>query len=382
MNKESSPIDNEPFVVIEPEIREDREPIVNLLARFNWLYKFIGAVTNKKGRFDRSKEHTRGREYPMFLRRRRAELLADLKNNKTKDEKRAILREAHYRDELARQHLNQRVLTVKLPELGDQSVRYIDLVPPKELDQYQPPIFFIPGASNDIECVGSLAHEAALRGRRVIVVAYPESFNGHTTQEFSNAVAVDDCYGPHVAFFKAALKHLLGKCEKIEIWGYSTGAPIAAAILKESEWQKRTQDCVFICPASTVNQTLGSVKRGAASDVGLFKKFKSSANFVFSTGGKKPKTEQLKLREKIFESLLRRVAKLSPDWDKVGVVEDGNITIVNGRKDKITKSASAHYLFNKNPKVRSKVRSIDLIDGFHTTPLAQPKRVIDLIFAE
>lgn len=393
-------------------IHEESETVKNLLGIFEKLYYYAGAIT-RPSKFAKSEHNPQGKERPLFLRHERAHIVKGIRSKRTEFfktkhatdalegsewEKAKLLKqkneealqdiaplriEARLRDLLAEQYLNQRTISINLPELGVQQARTIDLCLPDAFRTRKlkalPPIFFIPGASNDIECVGALAVEMALAGRRVIVVAYPESFNGHATKEFAEAAKTDASYGPHVAFFKAALDHFTSAHKQIELWGFSTGSPITASILQEPSYQKKTTNAVLICPASSVNQSVKDVERGGRSELAAFKDFGSTANFVFSTGTKnEPNQEQLARRGDIFQSLLQRVARTYTHWPSTHVRDGGRITILSGSRDKITKSSQAKELFAKNEQMHF----IELPHGFHMTPLIDPKTAVTKIFDE
>jgi len=211
----------------------------------------------------------------------------------------------------------------------------------------------------------------------VIVVGFPESFSGRTTQAFAEAVKQDSGFGPHAAFFKAALEKLLGKNQPVELWGLSTGAPIISMILKDPAYQERVNQAVLVCPASSVDQSVASLNLGAMHDLGAMKERGQSAYFTMTVESKIPREkEQIKLREEIFGALITKVAKKNEAWKEARVQDGGNIVVVSGRKDKITKSAERNQDFQQHPQVRV----LDLPNGYHMSPQVDAERVIPAIF--
>lgn len=190
------------------------------------------------------------------------------------DDLRAINEEKKAIDFIAKEFLMaQREVNVDLGGLGVQTARYVVLSalaekPPglEEEIKVKPPIFLIPGVSNDLEGIGSLGHELALQGRQVVMVAYPEAWKGRVTKEFAQAaqeVVTSDNYEPFTKFFEGAIDNILqdpdfvkqnGVQQSIELWGYSTGANLVADILRDEKYQKMTTDAVLISPGSCMDQ--------------------------------------------------------------------------------------------------------------------------------
>lgn len=386
-------------------INESREPVKNLLAAFErvcYANKKItrqGLLPSKQERPDAVRvERAKLYQHVMQLRQEKRKILeqiqdtsssADEKEDKTSDThwdtKRKLaplLLEAKQRDILAKQYLTQRELSVPLPELGLQSSRVIELVlPEKDRDmesQNLPPIFLIPGISNDVECVGSLAMEVAMKGRRVIVVGYPESYNGSVTPEFVKAVADHASYGPHVAFYKAALDSLIPNKGEVELWGYSTGCPITAELLTDPDYQSRTKNAVLICPASSVDQSQTSLTLGAIAEAKHFATTKeTTASLMMTAGSLRPETKTHEwLRTKTFEALSTRVRRAYPFWKSARVQGEKPIIVVNCEQDQITKSDQLKDQLREDEHIDL----ITLPGAYHTTPLLEPANTIQKIF--
>lgn len=391
---------------IGPNIEEEKEPMKNAVELFEKIFYASGVITHAS-KFNRSEEHPNAAERPMFARTRRAKLFnkiksetgdnvqykegaginfSDLKSSaEEKDFKKNILEEARLRDLIDQQTLNQHEFSINLPNYGEQKARMIDITPPAELITEKtkdlPPIFLIPGLSNDIECITNLAAELAYDGRRVVSLAYPESMMAQTTEEFAQAVESDPSFEPHVQFFGAMVDHLTKDNKNIELWGYSTGAPIAAGILKNEKYQQSVDNAVLLCSAASVEQKPTSVKIGAAKEIGYLKDngFDAGASFHFMGVGfnQEPSKKQSELHDKIFATMLNKISHANEDWKDAKVRENGNILVVSGEKDQITKSVEMNDEFSKD---NNQIRTLTIPDGYHSTPLMEPENVLPKIF--
>lgn len=265
--------------------------------------------------------------------------------------------------------------------MGIQTARYVKLVPPEPLQNdltKRPIIVLIPGISNDLDCVGTLMQEAVFMGRRITSIAYPESFMGTVTEQFAKVVEGSLDYTPHVDFFKAAISKLLKEGELIELWGYSTGAPIVEQILNDSQFQERTTNAVLLCPASSVDQSAGSLNMGLLNEIGLLKKhFPFLSRFTLTAGSKEPGDKQQEgLRKRVMNGLLKKVVRKYDFWKQAKVRKGGNIILVSGQHDQVTKSHQAIGEFSQNPQIQV----LPLRDGYHATPGINPQGVLPQIF--
>ncbi len=387
-----------PSAELGAPIHEQREPVKNLMSAFESLYYEGGKIT-RRGNLPSQKERPdiirveRAKIYHQVIaakHERNSALSAEFDEDKRDDirweAKRNIaplLLEAKQRDALAEQYLTQREISVELPGLGVQSSRTIDLVLPNKDRSPEtvktPTIFLIPGISNDVECVGSLALEVAMKGRHVTVVGYPESYNGNVTPEFVKAVDADQAYGPHVAFYKAAIDHLIAAGQEVELWGYSTGCPIVAEILNDPRYQERTQNAVLIAPASSVDQSQASLTIGAIAEAKHFFQTKATtANLMMTKASVRPETDQhKKLRTKTFEALSKKVRRAYSHWKTARTEHGMPIVVVSCENDQITKSDQLKAEFAAD-------QHIDLINipgAYHTTPLMEPAKIIDQILS-
>lgn len=364
-------------------IQEKSVPEINLIEKLDRLFYAAGKVT-RPSRFGKSQETPEGLERSLLSRTARATLLAKLeaipKNDREKRQE--IIKEAKFRDEIARQYLNQGEVTVNLPGLGEQTARFVVIEPPRSLvtkeTKAKPAIFLIPGISNDIDSVGSLVQEIAFLGRKVIVVGFPESYMGKVSSEFVNAVQKSKNYQPHTTFFKTAATKLLGVVDNIELWGFSTGAPITAEILADPEFQKRTTNTVLLSPASSVNQSKLQLNLGIIKEiVRLAKNFGRLPKYSLTWGRKTPdREEQKQLKQNFYKSLLDKVRRESDFWRIMKVKDTGKIVIVSGKRDQMTRSSAAISKFSKNPQAEI----VDFPDGSHVTPLVESQKVLTEVF--
>lgn len=381
--------------VITPPIQERSVPegnrIGNLVENFNkLLYRFrlnrFRLVTHEsviRGSEVRS-------ERPLSLRATRVQLFQEFKSTpKTdKEARKNILTEAHDRDEIARQYLTQGEVKVSLLNLGEQSARYTIINPPEsrrrpETDS-KPPIFLIPGISNDIDCVGALAQEIPFMGRKVIVVGMPESQIGKVTPEFAKAVSESPSFGPHVDFYKGAINALIGQDGQVELWGHSAGSAIIAEILNDPKFQARVTDAVLLNPASSANISSIALNLGISNELrNLISR--NLPKYTLSSQGNLPeRVDHKQLRENVFKIMLKKVCTVAESWKKARVREGGKIIVYSGRQDRMTRS---YEIFrgdqNSLDSVKKENPQIEVIDdpnGFHSTPLIEPQTIIREVF--
>ena len=377
MENNFQPLKKEVRAEIGPVIQEKKEDVKNLVETFEELYYVAGAVT-APSTFGRSEENPEGRERPFFLRAHRAELYQKIKSV-SPEEREQVLKEANLRDAIAEQYLNQKDLKIHFSEYGDLSARMVDMNPPESLttpeNKNLPPIFLMPGIANDIEVVNNMACEIVMQGRRVVVVAQPESIKGHVTPEFADAVEKDATFGPHTAFFGEALKHIFKDTDSFELWGFSTGGAIAALLLHDPEFQKKVTNAVLIAPAGFVEQSNLSLNVGLLHDMALFKN-KKSAHFIWGYGFKK--NEQLALHDQVMSSLVKKITHANDNWKDARVADGGSIVLVSGGKDMVTKTTTMNTAFKQNPQIRV----LDLPNAYHMSPQTEAQTIIPQILKE
>ncbi len=365
-----------------PIIKQESEPLKNLTELFDKVYYLQSKVTHKS-KFARTPENRAGRDRPLFNRYDRANLFKKLKltPKENREEREKIIKEAHLLDEVNEKYFDQIEMSVDMPEYGEQKVRMADLLPPESLqtseNKTKPPIFFIPGLGNDIECVSALITQTALSGRRLVIASFPESFMGHATPGFADAVEKDSGFNPHVKLYKSIIEKTFGDNQELELWGYSTGATIIAEILNDKKYQDRTKNATLIMPVAVVEQSVSSIIAGTLKELKVFGKV-STAQLNFPTNTKEPREkEQAKLRKQIIGSLIKKVCKPICDWKSAKVKNGGNIIVITGGKDDMTKSSRIHDRFEKE---NAQMVSVDLPGIYHLTPPLEPQKIISKIF--
>ncbi len=309
----------------------------------------------------------------------RARIYKDLKKipKENKDARQKLIDEAHTRDKLARDFLNQSEITVHVMEgsepLGEQTARYVILEPPvREGQAEKPPIFLIPGISNDLDSVSGLAQELAYSGRKVVTVAYPDTRPGKVTQEFAKAVKESSHFEPHTAFNEAAIDKLLPEGE-FDLWVFSTGGPIGAEILNDPKYQNRVSNAVLLAPASSVDQSTLSAGLGLAHELAELKSTGHRYSLVIGARNLDIPKEANAARGAVSSGLAGKVIKSMPDlYEGAKVKEGGKIIVISEEKDEVTKSKKAEGIFSRNPQMEH----IILEGAYHNTAVIEPERVI------
>lgn len=360
---------------LEP-IREPSHPEKNQFDTANAAFRLLGAVTRT------GENH--GTERPLSVRRERARLFTEIKSTDDRTAKRSALNEAHQRDEVLRQILNQHTVDINTSEYGAASARYAKIDPPNAevFDSGKGPIVIIPGISNDIACMDAVAMEAALSGRQVYILGYPGSYMGTVDEDFTEAVERSESYEAHAGFFKNALKSILPDEQNMELWGFSTGGPIVANILSDDEnLRKKISDAVLINPAGAVKRTNIGLFSGLAKEgLTAIAHPKTYSAYVLTTGrkdtGRPELPEQKKRKNRIFSSLLKKIRTVSDDWETMRVRDGGTITVVAGDSDDVTLCRNSFSESKKpdNPQVR-----VVPFPGRHSAPLVNAKQLIDAL---
>lgn len=388
-------------------LETEGSPEINILKMFEGFYQQLGWVTGKS--------RTDGYMRPLSLRADRAQMYKELvkepnpllklalksplirtilrkirsKQKKEVDEvdvdpgkmekrrhRTEVLKRARLKDSIAGQFLDQQEIRVNIEGAGEQMARFTIIGPPLEYEGARDPtpIFLIPGAANDLSCVETLAWELALEGRMVIVVGYPDSNMGDVSEGFVKRVEDSKNYEAHSEFFAKALEQLVPDGE-VEMWGFSTGAPIVAQMLSNPELSQRVGKAVLMAPASSVDQSDISFNTGVVAEIAeLRKDFKNVPKYTFTWGQENEDKEHKKRRENSLEALLKKVQTGMPGlWKKAKVKEGGKIVVVSGNRDKVTKSSEYWDQYNsENPQLLP----IE-IDGSHSGALTDSKGTME-----
>ena len=337
----------------------------------------------------------------LALRRVRRELMGKVKNTQNTEERRDFITQGHARDELAEQFMSgQEEVLVDLGDLGEQMARFVVLTPLKsrsgEVQSSKPPIFILPGISNDLESTGMLAQEAAfLLGRDVVLIGFPESWHGEATDAFGRATEESTSYEPHTAFFKKAIENIrakqnvqaaIGNPSEIELWGYSTGAAIVAEILTDPQYREQVANAVIIAPPSCVDQKnlkiLGqeiplptAMIRELLQNVRP-KNIKDTAKLNVTNRRDIQYTEDHRKRMlRTYNALREKVLRKNNWWkNDLKVKAGGRITVVSYDSDRLTRSYEVVDQIAQNPNL-----SVVELHGGHNNALTKPEILIDAV---
>lgn len=372
---------------ITPTTQEHAVPEGNLIANLSRLARAFRLITNRS--HIRIGNQDTNSERPLSLRTQRAQLYDKFRHvpKSDREARQRILSEAHDRDEIARQYLTQGEVKVNFPGLGGQAARYTIINPPEGRRTAEgagkPPIVLIPGISNDIDCVGALAQEIPFMGRVVIVVGMPESQMGRVTPEFAKAAAESASFALHADFFKAAINSMPGGYDQIELWGHSAGGPIIAEILNDPEFQGKVTDAVLLNPASCAAITPRELNLGVLNELRNFGRNFSKYTLTMGTDSAIPQGPvQKELKKAVSAAMLKKVCSISERWKQARVIEGGKIVVYSGQEDQLTRS---YEIFNgvsqdRLKEVNPQLEVIDDPNGFHSTVLTQPQRIISQVF--
>lgn len=337
------------------------------------IFRILGMVTRK----NKTKEMHR----PTSVRRTRAKILKLFKGTNDRAERTSLTKEAKDRDVILKQFLHQGDVEVSLNGMGNVASRFVDIAPPPEREQKgKPPIVLIPGISNDVACVDSLVQELAYSGRRVITIAFPESWMGTIDEQFEKAVGESETFAPHAEFFANAIRQILPRGD-MELWGFSTGGPLAAEMLSKDEaFAERVTDAVLLNPAGSAQLNPTKLWRGVANEARSI----LTPDFALAvlTNGRAPSEVpeakgQRGLKEAVFGHLLQRVCNVSPYWKDAHVKEGGSIVVLAGEKDDMTHCRTAFRPGSK-PFGNTNITSI-AFPGTHNSPVLRPVEVIDVV---
>ena len=343
-------------------------------------------VRNSDGSF------TRKSNRPDALRRVRRELAERIMPWTSKQDRHTSVEAGHARDELAEEYMaNQQEVRVDLGDLGEQMARFVILTPPEgrktaETDS-KPPIFLISGISNDLESMGMLPQEIAFKGRKVITIAYPESWHGNVTDEFGKATEESSTFEPHVSFFKQAIENIrkmpdvkskLGEHDQIELWGYSAGALMVPEMLTDDAFGKKVSNAAIIAPASNYDQTMNQGKWHVFMDQidTYLADFRNTAKMNLSFRGKIEVTADFRDRqERTFNALAKKVLRKFAWWEQdMKVADGGKIAVVSYANDMQTQTPRVDREISQNPNLH-----LIRLFGTHEAPKTEPGTLINAV---
>lgn len=306
-------------------------------------------------------------------RARRADIYKEVLKTPDRARRKELLAEAHARDEIEAQYLAQGEIRVNIPGLGDQMARYTMIEPPegRKLPEEHEPIFLIPGISNDLDSVGSLAKEIPYQGRSLVVVGMPDSQMGNATEQFAQAVKESPTLEPHVDFFKAAINKLVGEDAPVELWGMSAGSMIVAEMLNDPVYSERVNQAVLLSPAGTSEMTMNQQNLGVLNETIRVYGSKKGVNYPLYLGNNKEQKAP-ETAGKTFNILRKKLLKKFEPYKTMKIKEGGQITVVTGRHDGLTRSTDSNDMFRTLPQVEL----ISLKNGIHNTPIIEADKVV------
>lgn len=351
------------------------------------IWHMLGTVTRPSTVKHGAEEGTTV-ERPLSEREQRSRIYNELKEERRKapearDQERidALRTDAREADRISAEFLKQGTVEVDMGEMGTVAARYTELKGSEDAEQAgKAKIVFIPGISNDLECVDTICRALARSGRDVVVIGHPETYAGKATEAFANAVEKDPAYGPHAQFFEGALKQVVADGEEIELWGFSAGAPITADMLTDNpELSERVSKAVLLNPASSVKMSKFRLFAGIFLEETprlLTTRRAPSYTMTNGFGDTVPATpDQKKLRDTIFGSMLQKTITPSAHWETMRVKEGGEISVIASDKDPMTRCYRA---FNeKTHPSNPQMSPVITIKGTHNAPLVYPERVIE-----
>lgn len=373
METQSSTPEN---VALNDKTQEYQVPETNHIDRLERIFELANLVTKQSTTKD-------GIKRPLLERRARAKITNHVKElDRSDPDDRLQIKEhldlAKKRDEILTQFLNQGTIDVTLDNLGTQTVRYTDVSLQEADTKSKNTIVMIGGLSYDLGTYQPLIQEVALQGRTVLALGYPESTLTHKqgTQEFIEAIEQSEDFALHAKLYKQILEKLRkeGKVsDTVELWGYSTGAPIIAEMLLDDTVTEHVQNAALICPAGCVDQSPHQLSLGAGAEAAYIatKYLKETPSFPYiDTSGEEG------IRDRVKDKLFEWIHKSHDDIFKGARVKDGGkITFFVEENDQVTKAVLAKEEFSENPQA-----VVVTSGGCHTTPLLNPEPQVKAIF--
>lgn len=364
-----------------------RYPEKNLVESYEYLFRWLGAVTRKNAEVPErplSVRRQRARLYKLFSAARVAPAVLVRKLDRTDParlKRKAILEEAQDRDGLLDQFLSQGVVKSTCNGIGEVAASFATVhPPPNRAISGAPPIVLIPGISNDLVSVDGLVQEIAYSGRKVVVIGYPDSHMGMVTLTFVEDAERAKGFGAHVAFFRDAIRQVLPGEPLVELWGFSTGGPIVAEMVaSDPEFAHTVSRAVLVDPAGVVKQSSLQLAIGLVRDFQTFLKDPRRLAGVGWVVGRHKSTPpeaagQRELKKRVFQALFARVRQPSPCWYAMRV--RGDIVVVSFKSSEVTK---CYQVFDGRTPPPNPQMKVIVLKGFHTTPLVESAAVIERV---
>lgn len=365
-------------VTIHPEEQKTENPESNWIDRLDGLFYRFSQVTRKS--------RTNGVNRPLSHRRERAKTLQEIRSVDRHDPAQRqyiheLIDRSNEHDEVLVDYLAQGEVEIDMPNLGIQKATYTTIAPPEnEYAQEQSntvPIVVLGGISNALQAMQPLTEEIAIQGRHVITFGYPEDPMGTVTQEFADEVCEGDPFSAHGEFYTHAITKMMQdgtiSSPTIDIWGYSTGAAIAAHMLNNPEFSKIVEKAAFICPAGTTDQSSTQMNMGVLHEAGrALKKLGDLASYSLVMPRKEEKNPK---KDRTFKGMTAHIGKKhEASYINARVRPGGKIVTLIENDDQITKNFLEVHTLARNPQT-----TILRDSGSHLTPLFDADRVVSSI---
>jgi len=314
---------------------------------------------------------------PGALRVERAHLLKQYLLEKTKDGRKRLQEEAQKFDLLDCQLMNKNEVSVDFEYYGIQRSSYVELDPNPGSDVNKPTIFLWPGISNDPEGTGWLGIKMAeMKNCRVIIIGYPEGWDGDVTKEFGDAVAQKGLE-PHTEYFIEATK-LIAKEKgigKFYLAGVSTGAALVGEAVKNEEFTGLINEAAVIAPAGCVD--IKNIKLAKLKE--MFSTFFDYLHLPYLSPVNKRRVEMLQEKRdrmlNTFNPLSKKIMTKTEWW--IGVKKAGvKMKAIVYRNDHLTESIKVV------DELRQQEIEVNIFNGFHSSPVLHPEMVVDNLFKD
>lgn len=347
----------------------------NFTEKAGLLFKLLGAVTRKTHpKKELSVARSRAVAYNELTKLR---LERRGSSNLPTDRERIILETEKRRKILHKEFTdNQMDLEIRIQEYGHLSARCVTLdgTPYQEdSSDNSIPIVLIPGISGDLETVKTFAIELALRGKKVIVIGYPESNMGVVTQQYTDKT--EESLRPQENFFSRAIQKILPE-GNFELWAHSTGCPISARIASSYLLKDRVEKLALVAPIGCVDSSINKLIMGGIVDVKnlITMSPPDVARYGLiggSTGEVDP--EQQKMKAAIMNHVMKLIVKRLDEFEKISELDKCKTAVWIGKKDTLTHASLA------TDSLRAQGAHVIEGIGTHNRFVTHPEEVVEAI---
>ena len=311
---------------------------------------------------------------PSGLRVKRAEIYHQIHNSKNKNERSRLFKEAHEFDILNKQLMEKKIVSIEVEGCGVQEASYVALTAnPKEKKQL--PVFLWTGISNDPEGIGWLGIIIAKMTRRqVVIIGYPQGWDGNVTKEFGDAVK-EKGMKPHTEFFVDSTIKIAKQMgiEKFKLIGMSTGAALAGnAVTQNHKFAEMLDSVGLVAPAGCVNinETIAKIREAIPMMLNATHlPYLSPINVHDVEMSAEKRANMLRAHEPLAKVMLSRT-----EWWK-GIKQT---------KVKVTSIIFEGDYMTEGRKVTSELlgeeMDVKILKGSHITPMMHPEETVRLLF--